>query len=229
MRFAALFRPHRRWRHMVDAYADGALDAADVRRFEAHIGTCDACRADVEAVRAIRRFMAEAPAEPAPRSFRISPSMLAAPRPEPARAPRTGVSAGAFMRASQALAGVAVLAFAFLVVVDLSGATTRDDDDGFAGAAIESADRMAGGDDDGAVAPMAATEPVPAPTPAPAEQGPNGGDAKDTALALTDSGPAAEEGDGTTALRIAQVAAAVLAVVAIGGYVVARRAREGQA
>ncbi|GAB4337733.1 MAG: hypothetical protein Kow0010_25940 [Dehalococcoidia bacterium] len=229
MSFAGLFRPHRRWRGMVDAYADGELDADDVRRFEAHLGGCHACRAQVDAARAIRSFLADAPVESAPRSFRVTPAMLQAEGRAPAHAAGGARGAFAFMRASQALAGVAVLAFAFLVVVDLSGSTTGDDDDGNAGAAMQTADRMSAPDDAMGASPAAETEAVPEGTAPPEDiKGPSADDGSEATLALRDTGPPADEDGGRSSLRIAQLVAAALAVLAIAGYAVARRTTREQ-
>ena len=226
MSVAGLFRPHRRWRRRVDASVDAELVAPDVRRVAVPLGGCDACRAQVDAARAVRQLLADAPVEPAPRSFRVTPAMLQAQGRAAERAGAAGPGMYAFMRASQALAGVAVLAFAFLVVVDLSGSTAGDDDDdgGFAGAAIENAGQMSAPGDDTGAAPAAATDAAPEGPPAPKDrEQPDADDGTETTLALRDTTPLADEGGGRDGLRIAQLVAAGLAVLAIAGYVVARR------
>lgn len=219
MSLFGLFRPHRRWRALAEAYADGELPRADTQRVEAHLSGCDACRAQVESARAVRRLLAAAPLEPAPRSFRLTPAMVA---PE-AQAPRrtSGARAVTLMRASQALAGVAVLAFAFFVVVDLSGSTgDTSDDDAFIGAAADTAERMAAPEDGAEETPAAANGGAPAPMDVDAQDAPAGGE---TVLALRDAGSPPESDGGPGALRIAQLAAAVLALAGLAGYLAARR------
>lgn len=236
MNLAALFRPHQRWRRSIDAYADGELAPATARKFEAHLGRCAACAADVEAARSLRLLMSETPPVAVPRSFRLTPAMLDAPRrPAPERvSPR----AGFVMRASQALAGVAVLAFAVLVVVDVSGSGSGGDDaaNTMGAAAADSApapqeSSLAEDADDGAPVPEASPGPAfyeapPAGDGEPAEAM-RSGDAFDAKQ--LDYGEDGDGDGGISTVRVAQVGAAVLAIIAAGAYIGFRRAAKERA
>ncbi len=119
------FNGQDRWQRDIDAYVDGELAADDLARFESHIMDCAACTALVGEASALKRMVSSELAQhPAPRSFRLTPAMLAESKPvdAPAQMPW-------WPKAAQAVGGVALAAFAVLVVVDLSGPTSSGDFD----------------------------------------------------------------------------------------------------
>jgi len=118
------FTGHRRWSELAAAYADGELSPGERARYEAHLASCDACAGAVVDQRALKRMLAAGlPAATLPRSFAISEAMLAGRGMAvgPARPPRIA------MRVAQAMAAVAVLAFAGLVAYDLAPGGTSNE------------------------------------------------------------------------------------------------------
>ncbi len=115
------FNRHARWERDIDAYVDAELPEPQRALFASHLAGCDICGELVAEASALKRMLSEELTEqPVPRSFRLTPAMLAdaAPVVQPAPTPW-------WPRAAQAVGGLAVAAFAFLLVVDLS-ATSND-------------------------------------------------------------------------------------------------------
>lgn len=99
----------------LSAYVDGQLDAAAGARLEAHIESCAACRDTLTELRAVRAALVAMPRSQAPRSFALRQEDV---QPQP--------SAGAFaaLGAAPALLGgvatVALVAFVVLVGIDVT-------------------------------------------------------------------------------------------------------------
>jgi hypothetical protein len=115
MAFSWPLARHARWQKQLDAYIDGELSADGVRRLDAHLAGCSGCANEVAERRELKRMAAALPQMPAPRSFRITPGMLA-------EAPVTKPTAGrpVVMRLGQVTAGLAMVAFAGVLAADLA-------------------------------------------------------------------------------------------------------------
>jgi anti-sigma-K factor RskA len=102
-------------RELAAAYALGALDRADVARFEAHLERCAVCEADVEGYRDALLVLAHSadPAEPPPP---LRDRILAEVAPPPATA-RAGRSIGARARWPRVAWGAGLAAAAAVVLV----------------------------------------------------------------------------------------------------------------
>lgn len=178
---------HARWQEQLDAYLDGELAPAAVRRFEVHLEACSACAVALETTRGLKAALASQPGLQAPRSFALTPAMAGGR--EPARPPRP---LAVTYRLAQATAFAAIAGFATLVVVDASGGgspAAGDDDD--AGAAEI---RMTSG-----YAPEATAEPTPSGALVP--PGAGGGivdDGEGSANAAGSTETFIDEGDETT-------------------------------
>ncbi len=239
---------HRRWKVNVAALADGELPEAEVARFAAHLETCEPCREALAGERALKRMLPSAlPGAPAPRSFAITPAMLAAPPKEPVRE-RTPMLA---MRFAQVTAGIAVLGLVSLLVVDMSGSGQQGDGaaapmaamDNAADGAAESVGLTAAENtatagpgslppyDGGGVSGQGAESPVAEPTPEPpaaksANDGasPPGDDASVAGESDRDGGVLpAEQGKERDWLLAAQIALAVAAAGSLAAYLAIRR------
>jgi anti-sigma factor RsiW len=117
MRIFDALHPHARWYREVDAYVDSELSPRMLAGFEAHLHACRRCASAVDARASLKRAFGSMPQLVAPRSFRLSPDMVAGPMlPTPASQP----SARLASRLSLTLAGLAVVGFASTLVVDLN-------------------------------------------------------------------------------------------------------------
>ena len=118
-------RPHGRWLDEAAAYVDAIGAAAGRARFEAHMAGCERCSRRVEELTLVRSLLAALPPAPVPRSFRVTPEMLA---DSPARAPRmdrTPPSSRTPLRLAQFATVAAVVAFATVFAFDrLSGSSS---------------------------------------------------------------------------------------------------------
>ena len=99
----------------LSVYVDGQLDAAAGARLEAHIETCAACRDTLTELRALRTALAALPRSVAPRSFALREEDV---QPQPSR------GAFAALGVAPALLGgvatVALVAFVVLVGIDVT-------------------------------------------------------------------------------------------------------------
>lgn len=193
MGFWWLRSPHRRWQEAASAYVDHELGDGALRRFESHLGGCPDCRKQVEGLRQAKALIAGLPEVAAPRSFRLTPAMLAEAAPEPLNAaPSWG------FRGAALVAGVAAVALISVVAIDLSrsngGSATHT-----APASSESSRQGAlsttsGGAGAGTSAQDSAAPPQ-EPTPSPATKGiasPDiGGTGAQTLPTVTNASPAA--------------------------------------
>ena len=108
---------------MMSAYLDAELDAADLRRMEAHLSSCAACQAPLAQLQALRdKIAAQATRHAAPEHLkqRIHAALLAE-RPRQADAPRRGAGTRAWPWAwiNLGLAGAATAAFAVTLALYL--------------------------------------------------------------------------------------------------------------
>ena len=141
-----LFDRHRRFRSKLSAYIDGELSSDEVRSLDTHLKSCDSCRLDLDEMRAAVDALKGIPEVDAPRSFRLTPEMVAERRPAASWSPSPGLMNGMRM----ATAGLTV-ALALVFVVDLGGS---GEDSRTAGSLSESA--PLGLEADGDVAPLSA-------------------------------------------------------------------------
>ena len=107
----------------LSAYVDGQLDVAAGARLEVHIESCAACRDTLTELRAVRSALAALPQSPAPRSFALREEDV---QPQPSRA-----TLAAFGPAPALLGGVATVALVAFVV--LVGIDVTDESSGGAG------------------------------------------------------------------------------------------------
>lgn len=151
MPLISLFRRHTRIRELLDAFVDGELGPADAARVEAHLPVCAPCREAVAATRALKASFAALPETPAPRSFRLTPAMVAQPAPPLPRPASPG-----FIVIARFAAAASVAAFAVVGTLSLTSNGSTGDHAPGAGGIAESADfkatdsaATAAGDDDG--------------------------------------------------------------------------------
>lgn len=133
MRFP-LFERHPR--EELSGYLDKELVFPRVEAVEAHLSSCPTCRAEMDALRALKAQLAALPEAAAPRSFALTPAMAQRPAPEPARV-RTPARVAALSNGMRlAGAGMAV-ALAAIMVLNFSGSgSSSDSGDDSAGQAL---------------------------------------------------------------------------------------------
>jgi anti-sigma factor RsiW len=136
-------RGHRAWEERLHDYADGRQSAPDAARFEAHMGGCKACTSMLASVQTMKAAFVTLPEREAPRSFRLTADMVAAPARE--AAPLVRPKPAWALRTAQAAAGFAAIGLFTIIAVDLSGGanTSGDDDDGGSAAMAEQAEALA--------------------------------------------------------------------------------------
>ncbi|MEX2159781.1 MAG: zf-HC2 domain-containing protein [Dehalococcoidia bacterium] len=107
-------RKHQVSEAQLSAYIDGSIEQVEHTHVEAHVGSCASCRATVDELRLVRRALRELPRAVAPRSFALRQSDVAPAPPSVAR----GMTA-----AMPALTGVtmaAFLTFGVLIGMDMN-------------------------------------------------------------------------------------------------------------
>lgn len=127
--FNFLLSGHRRHARLADAFVDGELGGGDLSRFETHLAECPKCQAAVSEARVLKATVAALPEFAAPRTFQLTPAMVAAPGAMKPRPSGTPLYLG-FARAGAALA---VGAFATVIAVgafDSDGQQSADFDAG---------------------------------------------------------------------------------------------------
>lgn len=115
-----LFDRHRKFRNKLSAYIDGELSNDAVRSLDAHLESCDTCRLELDEMRATVDALRSIPEVEAPRSFRLTPAMVAERRPVPSWNPSPGLMNGMRM----ATAGL-TMAFAVVLFADLGGSDSE--------------------------------------------------------------------------------------------------------
>ncbi len=106
---------HSRLQEQVSAYVDGELAGRERDRVRDHLRTCAECAALARSLAGTKQLLAAMPAVEAPRSFRLTQTMVGAParaRPAPGRSVVP-------LRVAQMATAVAVMALGIVVVVDL--------------------------------------------------------------------------------------------------------------
>ena len=118
MRWIRRADAHERWRPRLQEYIANELDERSHRNADAHLESCAECRAEVEELRAVRTMLRSMPDVEVPRSFRLTPEMVAkreAPVPIRPRQPAW------IPRVAQVAAGVAVFGFMSVLAIDVLG------------------------------------------------------------------------------------------------------------
>jgi hypothetical protein len=118
-----LRRQHKPDTRALGAYADGSASPAERAAFEAHVAGCAGCSARLAELQFVRASLASLPDAPAPRSFRLRESDVAAPARVPAPLP-------GWMRAMPALSAAAVVVFAVVLGTDLATRSSDGDASG---------------------------------------------------------------------------------------------------
>jgi hypothetical protein len=111
-------RGHTRWLELASAYLDGELSPRDLARFERHLPGCAECQDALSHAEETHNLLAQLPELQAPRSFQLTPELVA--RPVVLHEPGRGRPVA--LRLAQAATAVAVLAFATILTMDLAGA-----------------------------------------------------------------------------------------------------------
>ncbi len=120
---------HDRWRERASAFADGELGARDRERFAAHLGRCAECAAFVDDLRLLKAAVASLPTAEAPRSFRLTPAMVARPAAvSGSRDERRPLVVA--RRASQFASVAAVVALGVVALTALNLGLSSSDDSG---------------------------------------------------------------------------------------------------
>ncbi|MCC6386195.1 MAG: hypothetical protein IT302_02300 [Dehalococcoidia bacterium] len=117
--------PRRRRRDLLHAYVDGALAGAPLARFEAELARDAALAREAAQLVAIRRAAARLPVMEPPRSFRLTPAMVAAPAKAEPVAMRTPVA----LRLAQGVAAFSVLALAMTFAAQSLGGGSKNEED----------------------------------------------------------------------------------------------------
>lgn len=112
MEIRSWLSPRHRQRNRLHAYIEGALEGAERARFEAAMARDPELEREVGELRAIRRAARELPEIEAPRSFRLTAAMVAAPIQQAAAPRREPVA----LRLAQGAAALSVFALAVTFV-----------------------------------------------------------------------------------------------------------------
>lgn len=209
MRIFDALRPHARWYREVDAYVDSELSPRTLACFEAHLRACRRCASAVDERASLKGAFGAMPDLVAPRSFRLSPDMVAGPMvATPVRQPAARLAS----RLSLALAGLAVVGLASTVVVDLNGSGQ--------GSAVPSTFQTSSATGDSAAVPVSG-QGVP-PQALPATSVTNAASTAETGRPYLDSGqkavapaaPATSTGDRGP-LRLVEIGFGVLTVASV--------------
>lgn len=221
---------HQRLRKRLAPYLDGELRPDERRRVEAHLAACRACQEELAELRAVTQALRSVPWEEVPRSFALTPGMVAQ-----ARADRPSALGRLEAASRLAAAGLAV-ALAVVLLLDVRGgheATTQP------AAAPPAAEMQAlgapeltpveGGDERGGSAPEEGVAAPPAATPPPSQglyqAAPAGNSAQPKVdVTLKKASGEAESREGNLApVEIGLAAALALAVAVSVAIAIARR------
>jgi anti-sigma factor RsiW len=170
----------------LSAYLDGELIPLRIEAMQAHLASCQSCRAELEALRELKAGLATLPEVAAPRSFALTPEMAARPLGEKER-PAAPVRARALANGMRLAGAGMTLALVIVLVLDFTGSGTKG---GGADTAANVQQFAAAQDSDSA---SSAGGILAAPTPAPAglEPAPVGGPSP--AIVQTDGSPSIDK------------------------------------
>lgn len=153
------FSPRRRQRDLLHAYVAGELSGARLARFEAELARDPDLAREAAQLVAIRRAAKRLPMLEAPRSFRLTPAMVAAP----AKVEPVALRAPMALRLAQGVAAFSVLALAMTFAAQSLGGRSNNDDSAASAesanlaAAQDASAKSAGSAGGGAPAPAFAT------------------------------------------------------------------------
>lgn len=128
---------NRHQRAELSAYLDGELIPLRVEAMQAHLASCQSCRAELESLRLLQADLAALPDVPAPRSFALTPQMAARPvreRPRAAIPPRAVALANGMRLAGAAM----TVALALVLVLDFTGGGKSNSDNSVAAGQVQS-------------------------------------------------------------------------------------------
>lgn len=111
----------------LSAYVDGELSASAASRIDAHAAGCNACRAEVAALRETKATLRALTEVAAPRSFALTPEQAQRPAIAPQPYPRSAQPAAFGLRIASAGLAVALAAVVFVDVSDRNSSDSGDD------------------------------------------------------------------------------------------------------
>lgn len=117
MRMIPFLRSHSRFTRELDAFVDGELAPREAAAFETHLARCQQCRAAVAVARALKAEIGALPEQPAPRSFALTPELVAR---GPARQPAMRTSAPLYLNLARGAAAISVVAFVAVFTASLA-------------------------------------------------------------------------------------------------------------
>ena len=115
MFLTTFFSRHAVFSDNVDAFVDGELRGAQLTRFQAHLGHCRRCSTAVAEAKIVKSSFNAAPRRAVPRSFALTPEMVAE---RPARQAQNSASPR-FLGLARVAAAVSVAAFLSVFVVSV--------------------------------------------------------------------------------------------------------------
>jgi anti-sigma factor RsiW len=142
---------------MVSAYLDDQLSPRDVTRFERHLTTCQRCREVLAETEDARSLLITLPMLTAPRSFQLTPAIAASIGSASSRQ----LSRPVALRLAQAVTAVAVIAFAAILTIDITGADSSSSNQAAGAVAPESSVHAASAPRQQDLAASPTTEPAP--------------------------------------------------------------------
>jgi hypothetical protein len=111
-------------REELSAFLDGELIPLRIEAMRAHLASCQSCRTEVEALRELKAGLATMPEMAAPRSFALTPQMIARPLRERER-PAVPVRARAMSNGMRLAGAGMTLALVLVLVLDFTGSATK--------------------------------------------------------------------------------------------------------
>lgn len=241
------FHFHGRYRSQLSAYLDDQLSRAQRQELERHLDLCQACRGELEELKAIAHALHRLPEHEAPRSFALAPELVRQPR-------SWSPLLAAGMRLATAGLAVALAAVLIVDLGDIGGGkpTTPEAQEGPAAMRPAAREEEEAGLLEAAGGPAAAGIPSPTPdtgaatAPPPTAQervperaedtgeAPSTGEEasrpppQETPAASVEMAPSVEEGEGLDPLRAAEIALGVsLGVSVVGMAALAAASRRG--
>jgi hypothetical protein len=106
------FNRHERLRKNLSTYIDGELSPRDTTSLETHLAGCESCQAELDDLRAGKYALNALPSAEVPRSFALTPEMVAGPQPAPQRTTSPALNTGLRLAAGGLALALAVVAFA---------------------------------------------------------------------------------------------------------------------